>query len=116
MKWKINPVLFCGMLLILTSCQYKKDLPDATDDCSGTEVSYSGQIKPLIETRCAIQLCHDAVSTSIGGPFTSYNLIKNKSLTIKQQVVSGIMPQGSSLTAAEIKMIRCWVDSGAPNN
>lgn len=103
------------MALILSSCQYKKDLP-AADDCSGIEVSFSGQIAPLMQMNCAVSQCHDAASDNIGGPFTTYSLIKNKALTIKQQVISGLMPQGSSLTPAQIKMIRCWVDSGAPNN
>lgn len=108
-------IIFMGIMLTMAGCSYKKDLP-ASDDCTGATISFSAQIQPLIETRCAINSCHNAISTNRGGPFTSYALIKNKALTIKQQVVGGIMPQGGSLTATEIKMIRCWVDAGAPEN
>ncbi|MEP7259388.1 MAG: hypothetical protein ABI687_13395 [Flavitalea sp.] len=112
---KLACVVFFGMLITVSGCSYKKDIP-ATDDCSGVVISYTDQIRLIFENTCAVPDCHNATSTNIGGPFTTYALIRNKSLKIKQQVVSGIMPQGSSLTATQIKAIRCWVDSGAPEN
>ena len=112
---KLACVIFSGMVMAISGCSYKKDIP-ATDDCAGVVISYAGQVKPIFENTCAVTGCHNATSTNKGGPFTTYALIKNKALTIKQQVVNGIMPKGSSLTAAQIKAIRCWVDSDAPDN
>ena len=111
---RLSTLLFLAAFGVFASCQYKKDLP-VTEDCSGT-VSFSQDVEPIIENNCAIAGCHNATSVNKGGPFTSFSLIKNKALTIKQQVVAGIMPQTGSLNAAQIKTIRCWVDSGAPDN
>lgn len=102
----------------LTSCFYDKEelLYPGANDCSTGNISFAADVQPLIQTSCAIAGCHDAGSGNKGGPFTNYTQIKNKAATIKGQVTSGAMPQGSSLTAAQIQLISCWVDSGALNN
>lgn len=69
-----------------------------------------------MNTTCAIGGCHDAASTNVGGPFTSYSLIFAKRSTIKSQIVAGIMPQTGSLTPDQKNKIICWIDAGAPNN
>ena len=45
-----------------------------------------------------------------------YNDASSNANSIKSEVVSRRMPQGSSLTNEEIQAIRCWVDEGALNN
>ena len=107
-----------ALIPFLSGCYYDKAelLYPETVDCSTLNARFSAQIAPLVETRCAIPGCHDASSGNKGGPFTNYTQIHAKAATIKAQVQSGAMPEGSSLTAAEIQMISCWVNSGAPNN
>ncbi len=107
-----------GLLLFLSGCYYDKEAilyPTATD-CSSLNVSFSRDIQPIIQSRCAVSGCHDASSGNKGGPFTNYTQIQFKASNIKAQVTSGAMPQGGSLTAAQIKLISCWVDAGAVNN
>lgn len=101
-----------------TGCYYDKEesLYPAVQDCSTINAKFSADVMPIIQTRCAMAGCHDASSGNKGGPFTNYNEIKFKAVIIKSQVVSGAMPQGSSLSADQIKLISCWVDAGAPNN
>lgn len=106
-------IIFGGVIFLIASCSYDKEI---LDNCGTTPSTFSGQVSTIIQTRCATQLCHDAASTNIGGPFTSYDLIKNKASQIKSAVESGVMPQGSTLSQAEIAIISCWVQSGAPNN
>ncbi len=102
----------------LTGCYYDKEelLYPGTNDCSTTSASFSAHVMPIIQTTCAMAGCHDATSGNKGGPFINYTQVKDKASTIKSQVLSGAMPQGSSLTAAQIQVISCWVSSGALNN
>jgi hypothetical protein len=119
-NWRMNIriVSAVALVLLLTGCYYDKEAvlyPTATD-CSSLNVSFSRDIQPLIQSRCAVSGCHDASSGNKGGPFTTYTQIQFKASNIKVQVVSGNMPQGGTLTAAQIKLISCWVDGGAVNN
>ena len=104
--------------VLLAGCYYDKEeqLYPGGSACSGVDAKFNTQVLPLMKSRCAIAGCHDASSTNFGGPFTDYNLIKTKTHDIRNAVLSGLMPQGSSLTAEEIKLINCWIESGAPNN
>jgi hypothetical protein len=106
------------LFTVLAGCYYDKEelLYPAASDCSTINVRFATQVAPLIQTRCAIAGCHDASSGNAGGPFTNYTQIQLKAAQIKTQVESGAMPQGSSLSAAEIRLLSCWVTSGAPNN
>jgi hypothetical protein len=114
-----------GLLLVISvnSCS-KSDSggtvtpppPPVTTNCSGINPSFSTEIFPLIQAKCATSGCHNAGSTNQGGPFTSYALINAKSANIKTQVASGAMPKTGSLTTAEKNTIICWVNNGAANN
>ena len=103
---------------VLTGCYYDKEevLYPTAVDCSTLNPSFSAQVMPLIIESCGVVGCHDASSGNKGGPFTNYTQISNKATTIKTQVLSGAMPQGSSLTAAQLQIISCWVSNGAVNN
>ena len=84
--------------------------PDLPDPCA--DITFSANVKPIIDNNC-IQ-CHSA-----GANFpnlTTYNGVSANKDIVKAEVVSGRMPQGGSLTQAEIKAIECWVDAGALNN
>lgn len=107
-----------GLWLLVCACYYNKEeiLYPSAVNCSTIGAQFSTDIMPIVQNKCAIAGCHDAASTNKGGPFTSYSAIKNKATLIKSQVLSGAMPQGSSLTAIQIQNISCWVDNGAPNN
>ncbi len=116
MKKKILYLL--AGIIVFTGCYYDKEeilYPDGIN-CSTVPARFATDVNPIIQTRCAVAGCHAAGSTNGRGPLTSYDLIKNAAVEIKSAVVSGFMPQGSSLTPAEIKAISCWVDAGAPNN
>jgi len=106
-------VAFLIWFLISGGCQYKKEMISA-ENCS--TVSYSIQIAGIIEQNCTKSGCHSAGTSNVGGPFTSYTLVKNKVAKIKQQVASGAMPKGFALSDADKQAISCWVDAGAPDN
>ena len=104
--------------LSLSACYYDKEqvlFPSAVN-CSNINAKFSSDIVPIVQSKCSITGCHDAGSTNKGGPFTNYSEIKAKASIIKSQVLSGAMPQGTTLSASQIQMISCWVDNGSLNN
>lgn len=104
--------------LIFSACYYDNAalLYPGGVDCSGTLPTYAANVAPLIQSRCAMSGCHSSGVTNTGGALTNYAEIKSKATAIKTTVVNGSMPKGSTFTAAEIKIITCWVDNGALNN
>lgn len=92
-------------------------------DASGCEVSqtvriksgisFSASIAPIIENNCAINDCHN------GSQFPDFRVFKNihdNAGNIKALTADRTMPQEGTLTQAQINMIACWVDDGAPDN
>jgi len=105
------------VILLTTGCyNHKEDLLYPQSACSGVDAKYTANVEPLIQSRCGKESCHNATSTNSGGPFTNYDEIKSKAALIKNAVTTGFMPQDFPLTSGQIKIITCWVDSGAPKN
>lgn len=82
-----------------------------------TGVSFATDILPIITANCAINSnCHGAGASQ--PVFTTYAVIKTRAANIKVRTANGTMPPAGQpdLTANQIQLIACWVDSGAPNN
>lgn len=83
-----------------------------------TNVLWMSQIMPIFETNCNIVGCHNGNDETIPN-FTIFSSVQAFRIAIKTNTVDGSMPRaGSGLTLldAEIELIACWVDDGAPNN
>ena len=88
-----------------------------TINCSGVNPSFSTEVLPLIETKCAINSdCHGSGSTNTGGPLTNHAQINAKAANIKSQVTNGTMPKTGTISSAQKATIVCWVNGGALNN
>ncbi len=86
-------------------------------DCSVvTNKSFSADVNPIIQTRCATANCHAAGSTNSPGPLTTYPEIFAARDKIRNVISLSTMPPGTPLTTAQRGYIICWIDSGAPNN
>lgn len=96
--------------LMLSSC--KKE----TIVCTGTAKSFSTDANPVIQSTCSTSGCHSSGSHSGPGALVTYTQIFNNRSSIRDDVASGRMPQGSSLTSAQKEAIACWIDQGALNN
>lgn len=73
------------------------------------------QVQPIISTNCAVSGCHDGSSDQID--FRPAANIKDRAASIQSFTADKSMPPDSastSLTAAQIQLIGCWVDDGAP--
>ena len=118
---KLILLLFSGGLLL--SCANNKmpePLPVTATDCA--QVSFSRDIKPIVDQNCAVSGCH--TTNGIGkeyGNFETYEGLKTKADAgeIRNQVfVVKDMPPApyGPLTAEELQALDCWLSNGAPNN
>lgn len=117
---KFQPWLFSAafiFLLILDSC-VSHDFPEY--ECTDT-FSFSEDVQPIIETKCAISGCHNG---DLGQDFnwTNFQTFHQRAASglVKFRVTHRIMPPSNSsagpLSQEQINAIACWTDQGAPNN
>jgi hypothetical protein len=81
-----------------------------------TGISFSGAIKNIIDTRCAIPSCHSS-GTGLSN-FTNFSNVQSSAQAIKTRTTAKTMPPSgaTALTDEQIARIACWVDDGANNN
>jgi hypothetical protein len=108
---------FFLLALCLESC-VSHDFPDYV--CEET-YTFSADIKPIIQTKCAISGCHNGDM----GPdlnWTNFEQFHKRveSGLVKYRVTNHIMPPAESpagpLSEEQIDAIACWSDQGALNN
>ena len=129
--WLTIPLL---ILLLISGCDSKSTVagpdPDPDPDPNGP-VRYANQVQPILTQRCVS--CHGGGSQN----FSNYNtLMASTSPQYGSNVVvagnaansplydkllpnpkfGSRMPQGSSLTNAQIDLIGRWINEGAQNN
>jgi hypothetical protein len=117
----MKKTIVTSLIIFLTffcfeNCKKKDDLKDV--DCSKVAATYSGSVKPLVISQCATSGgCHGTGSSH--GDYTAYSGLKaaadngsleNKTLTDKS------MPPSGALSLDDRKKIKCWLNSGSPNN
>lgn len=115
-------VTLAATVFVLQGCLNDKGnvpVPPETK-CDSLNVSYNLHVKPLAETKCATSIgCHAAGSGQ--GDFTSYIGLSSVSQTVKTRIELPAtdvlhMPQGGTLTQAELDIFLCWIEDGAQNN
>jgi hypothetical protein len=81
-----------------------------------TGVSWTGDIKPIIDANCAISGCH--VSGNQIPDWSNLTNVQNNATNIKTRTSNGSMPPASQprLTQEQITKIACWVDDGAKSD
>ena len=95
------------------------DFPSYT--CPEEEISFIQDVKPIIESKCAIASCHNG-SLGFDRDWTNFSVFQEEARNgnVKNYVINRIMPPPGSaagpLTQEQINTIACWVDNGAPNN
>ncbi len=119
----MNKVFFLTIICIaflglVFSCK-KKDKKDGLNnlDCSAISSGYASNIKPIIDGNCLSSGCHNAGSAN--GDFTTYAGLKAKvdNGSVDNRVIQQkTMPLSGSLAMDDLKKIKCWLNSGAPNN
>jgi uncharacterized membrane protein len=118
---KTSIPVFLFMVVLATGCYYDKEAllyPGSNQpvDCTTVAAKFNSDVLPLITTKCAISNCHDA-SAAGGRIFQTYAQISAAKDRINARaVVEKSMPQTGPLLPAEVNILKCWIESGAPNN
>jgi hypothetical protein len=104
---KLRAVIFLFVTMAFVTCKKKDDkkTESYTPSCTGAK-SFMSDVFPLIKAKC--WKCHNDMP--------DYTHIKSLSTQIKDNVISGAMPQDDKLSSEQKDIIVCWVEAGAPNN
>ncbi len=104
-------LLIFSASVLISSCDTR-----TYDDVSGGVVlhpSYTQNIKPVMDNYCIS--CHQAGSQD--PDLTTYQLVKDNSAMIYQDIVSGSMPEGGEkLPSTTIQTFQNWMNNGMPEN
>jgi hypothetical protein len=87
--------------------------------CDTLEVTFSGDIGAIVESRC--KGCHNGSNAQAGLTLTNYDEISGIALNgglMGALTGDGFaqMPPNGALTACQIRMFEMWVENGAPND
>ena len=118
----INSVRFAVFFVVVFGFQIScadHDFPSYV--CPDAEVSYLEDVKPILESKCAISGCHNG---SLGAErnWSDFPTFQENAQhgNVKNYVTNRIMPPSFSpngpLSQDQINTIACWIDNGAQNN
>ncbi len=121
---QINIVISCSIAFIViaaSGCYYDKEdlLYKSTTavNCTTITAKFGTDVKPIMASKCATSGCHNAAVAAGGVILETYAQVSKSAARINQRcVIDKNMPPGGALTAAEIGILKCWIESGAINN
>jgi len=120
-------VMLIGVGMILESCYKDIIAPGSDPNGPPQQVSFSGDLIPILNANCNMSGCHDAIPTKnpsvtpdkaytslLNGGFV--NVIAPASSPFYTMVKGGAMPPSGTVKAADVQKILDWIRNGAPNN
>jgi hypothetical protein len=123
MKTAITILIFSSLVLQFSCTKDHASAPVAAFVCSQTSVTYTKQIKIILDQYCAISGCHAGANSS-GILLDDYANSKsnfkvgNTLCTIKHQNGCKPMPYPSTaspLSDSLVTIIECWITNDFPN-
>ncbi len=120
MKLIINIACLFLCTVALGGCYYDNEAElYPSNFCDVTSVTFSGTIKPLIQTRCALPGCHVTGATSPDLAVDQNIKTIGDDGRLKARVIDRIppaMPPSGPLPGCELLQLQAWLDAGAPIN
>jgi hypothetical protein len=114
-------VLSIAIMSVLLSCD-DDDMDPPDDMCDATDVSFMGDVVPILEAHC-YNGCHNGATPVSGFVLTSYTAVKVKvdegRLCGAVSHDAGFVPMpdlNPKLEDCKIDKICSWIDEGAMNN
>lgn len=110
-KHLIILILFAVLFGSCQSDAFEDRIEGVDPDCD--EVSFSANVKPILDLNCTISGCHN------GDQFpdlTEFQNVQTHSAEIRQRVLTRNMPIGRTLTSNQVNTIICWIDNGVQDN
>jgi hypothetical protein len=117
MKNKISGVAIL-LVVLLGLAQCAKDKAPEPDKCNVPTLSYTTNVKPILDAKCATAGCHDAASNTSGFDYSSYNASKagGDAYICKIKGTCGsIMPPSGKMADSLICILEGWKNQGYPN-
>ncbi len=122
-----------GLIFACLSCKHEPVEPEAEsivptnenimDTCISSNISFTSNVFPIINTRCATPGCHSGSSPASGIGLEDYTQVKamvdyeRLIGTIDHQPGFSPMPKAQAkLDSCYISMVKTWVLEGAQNN
>lgn len=102
-------VMIAAALCVVSCQKSQKHVPT----CDGSNPTFVSQVEAIVEDNC--YACHSAGSGNT--VYTSYEDMEYSFTdgSFESEVLSKqTMPEGKSLTNAQLDLLRCWVDNGFP--
>jgi hypothetical protein len=110
---------FLGLIVSLQSCYYdNEELLYGNDDCVVEGVSFANDIRPIINTTCAVSGCH-VQGGSGNGVYDNYDNVKAKvdNGSLQQRIlIDQDHPPNTTLSNCQLLFIEEWIKTGALNN
>jgi hypothetical protein len=110
--YNITSFVFICMILISCGKQSEDEI-----NCDGSKFVYSTDVKFIINSNCVSSGCHNTGSAN--GDYTYYEGLKASATNgrlYERVITDKNMPPSKSLSLEDRKKIKCWINSGAPNN
>lgn len=107
-------VAILSTLISIEGCYYDKEetLYPSTVSCATATYTYTTDVAPLLATYCATDGCHNA-SNAGNVTLLTYTQAKTHAARLKQRaVIDKTMPPGGGMTAAQLAVIKCWIENG----
>ena len=111
-----NKFLICLTVIVISiGCKHEVIV---IDDCTGIIPTYTNDIKPILDARCASSGCHDGNSSAAGVELDTYDSAVSESKkdefmgSIRHSSGYNPMPVGGKLDDISIKKIACWIQNG----
>jgi hypothetical protein len=116
--------VICAFYTLFNACKKESASTANSDyinktDCTGSTPTYTKDIKPIFDAKCATSGCHGAINPAHALNLTTFELSKRDFnahaflCSINQDAGCDKMPQsGSKLAADDIKKITCWAKNG----
>jgi|688.fasta_scaffold03792_5 hypothetical protein len=108
------------LALVLGGCYYdKEEVLYPNSFCDTTNVTWSGTIQPLVQSRCATPGCH--VTGAQSPDLSTYSAFKAQvdQGRIEARAIQGtpsFMPPSGKMPNCNIQQLQVWIDAGALQN
>lgn len=113
---KTKPIPILAILLLISITIFSCD-SGFNPECDGSSPTYLTEIKPIIEANCNSASCHGTNSNR--GDWTSYALLESVLTNGKfesEVLVKQSMPPAGPLSETTLNLIKCWAETGFPEN
>jgi len=114
---KLSILMGVTALFIFSACEPT----DVNFDCSNVTPTYTGTIKPILDSNCASSNCHSSSTKANNIDLSNYTSVSAEAShdrfmgSINHETAYSNMPQFTSvLSFSDRQEIHCWILNGKP--